>query len=233
MPRVSGVSLSVTLRFIRMSPMPRNTLRCFSGRPMELFTSVIFSVFSTVSSSDDRLDIGYVLAPQGRNLTGGPKPAEPAQGRLDEVVGVVGTQAFCEHVLHAGHFQHGTNGAACDEARSFRGGFQEHPARAEFPDDLVGDRAVADGDLRHALAGLLHPLADRFGYLVGLAQARSDGTLAVADNHDGAEAEPPAALHDLGRPVDGHNTVQDLRFFHPEFFSVPVQRSLPILSFGV
>ena len=47
-PRMDGVSFSSTVLFIFVSPMPRNTLRCFSGRPIMLLTSV---TFSTVCSS--------------------------------------------------------------------------------------------------------------------------------------------------------------------------------------
>jgi hypothetical protein len=44
MPRISGVSLSSTVLFNRVSPIPRKTLRCFAGLPIMLRTSFIFIV---------------------------------------------------------------------------------------------------------------------------------------------------------------------------------------------
>ena len=61
------------------------------------------------------------------------------------------------------------------------------------------------GDARHAeevLLGLLDALGDRRGHLLGLAVADADLAVAVADDHEGGEAEATTALHDLGDAVD-------------------------------
>src|SRR5215204_36181 len=48
-------------------------------------------------------------------------------------------------------------------------------------------------------------LGDRRGHLLGLAVSDAHSSVAVSDDHQRGEAEPPAALDDLGHPVDGHH----------------------------
>jgi hypothetical protein len=50
--------------------------------------------------------------------------------------------------------------------------------------------------------GVLDALADRLGTSPALPRPTPDVALAVTDDDDRAEAEPPAALDDLGDPVD-------------------------------
>ena len=52
------------------------------------------------------------------------------------------------------------------------------------------------------LLRLLDALADGLGNFLRLAEAEADVACAVADHDQGAEAEPPTALHDLGDAVD-------------------------------
>src|SRR5207302_8526182 len=54
----------------------------------------------------------------------------------------------------------------------------------------------------HLLLRLVDALPDRFRHLVGLAEPEADASAAVPDDDQRAEAEPPAALHDLGDAVD-------------------------------
>ena len=68
--------------------------------------------------------------------------------------------------------------------------------------DLVRDRRPDHRDLDEVLLGVLDALADRLGDLAGLAEPDADVARAVADDDDRAEAEPPAALDDLGDAVD-------------------------------
>src|SRR5438445_442217 len=50
--------------------------------------------------------------------------------------------------------------------------------------------------------GLVDPLADRLRDLLGLAEPEADVAVLVAHHHQRAEAEAPAALHDLRHAVD-------------------------------
>src|SRR6185295_14369000 len=50
---------------------------------------------------------------------------------------------------------------------------------------------------------------DRRGHLLGLAVADAHGAVAVAHDDQRGEAEPPAALHNLGHPVDRHDSLDE------------------------
>ena len=52
------------------------------------------------------------------------------------------------------------------------------------------------------------------GHFLGLAVAEADVAVAVADDHERGEREPPAALDDLGDPVDGDHSLVVLAFGH-------------------
>jgi hypothetical protein len=69
-------------------------------------------------------------------------------------------------------------------------------------DDLVGDRLAVLGHPDQVLAGVLDSLLDRQRHLTGLAVADPDHRLLVADRDQRGEGEAPAALDDLGDPVD-------------------------------
>ena len=87
-------------------------------------------------------------------------------------------------------------------------GFSSTRPAPVSPDDRVDDGRAGQGHLEQVLPGLLGALLDGEGHLLGLAVAEADAAVAVADHHEGGEREPPAALDDLGHPVD----VDDPRF---------------------
>src|SRR5205823_8550464 len=74
--------------------------------------------------------------------------------------------------------------------------------RPEAAGDRVRDRAVDERHPDHLLLRLVDALADRLGDLVRLAEPEAHAATAVADDDQGAEAEPPSALHHLGNAVD-------------------------------
>ena len=65
----------------------------------------------------------------------------------------------------------------------------------------------------HLALGLFRRLADRFGHLARLAGAVPDPALAIADHNKCGEAEPPAAFHNLGDPVDADEFLDELVLF--------------------
>ena len=87
------------------------------------------------------------------------------------------------------------------------GRLQEHARRPEVAGDLAGDRRVLERHEDQVLLGVLDRLADRLRHLVRLAESDAHVTAAVAHHHEGGEGEPPAALDDLGHPVDGDHPV--------------------------
>ena len=126
---------------------------------------------------------------------------------------VVRADALRQYVAHPGDVQNRAHGAAGDDARSPRRRLEKHTARAVFPHRLVGDGLLVEGHLHHRLAGLLHALADGFGHLVRLAHSDADLALPVADGHQGAETEAPAALHHLGHTVHVDDPVDEFTLF--------------------
>src|SRR5579863_1469804 len=202
MPRTSGVSCTETVWCMRRSPRPRTQSRCRWSFPKGLFTSVtlIIFVFLLIGSA---LDLVQGLAALGGNLMRRSDAGERIHGGAHYVDGVTRAVALGEHVLHAGHFQHGAHGAAGDDAGTVRGGLHEHPGGAVAGAHRVIQRAVLELDLLQVLAGLLHGLGDGVRDLAGLAVAEPDLAVAIADHGERGEAEQPAALDHLGHAVHG------------------------------
>src|SRR5439155_12706470 len=96
----------------------------------------------------------------------------------------------------------GSDRATGDDAGALARGLEEDVRGRVDDPDLVRDRRPDHRDPDEVLLRVLDALADRFGYLTGLAATDADVAAAVTDDDDRAEAEPPAALDDLGDPVD-------------------------------
>src|SRR5262249_49293325 len=64
---------------------------------------------------------------------------ERVDGRLEDVVRVVGPQGLGQDVLHPGRLQHRTHGTTGDDARARDGRLEEDPPGAEVSGDLAGD----------------------------------------------------------------------------------------------
>ncbi len=71
---------------------------------------------------------------------------------------------------------------------------------------------AVERDPEDVLSGLVVPLADRLGHLVGLAETDADVPRLVAHDDERAEAEAPAALDDLGDAVDVDDALLELLF---------------------
>ena len=80
-------------------------------------------------------------------------------------------------------------------------GHQDDPARAVLADDAVRDGVAAQRDLLRPLdvpLAFLDRLLDGGRHFVGLAVAVGNAAALVADDDQGVEAEPPAALDHAG-----------------------------------
>ena len=105
--------------------------------------------------------------------------------------------------MDAGLFEDGAGGATGDDAGTGGGRLQQHPAGTDLTDDRVGDRSSRPAATANRfLLGFLGALLDGQRNLLGLAVAEADPTVAVTDDDEGGEREPPAALDDLGDAVD-------------------------------
>src|SRR5207302_433532 len=70
----------------------------------------------------------------------------------------------------------------------------------------------------HRLLGFLGRLADGFRHFARLAVTEAHTALLVADDHQGGEGEPAAALHGGGDTVDVHQLLDD--FAVAVFFAI-------------
>src|SRR5438309_6188628 len=125
------------------------------------------------------------------------------------VVRIGGPQALGQDVAHPGALEHGAHGSARDHARPRGRRLYEHPSRSVVAHDFVGDGAAGERDLGEPPARRLHGLADGLAHLVRLAGGDADVPLSVAHGDQRIEAEPPAALDDLGDAVDGDHVLED------------------------
>src|SRR6476646_6588306 len=128
--------------------------------------------------------------------------AEGLDGRPGDVDRVGRAVGLGQDVADARGLEDRAHGAAGDDAGPLRGGLEHHAARAELDPDLVGDGGADQRGADQGVLCVLDTLADRLGHLAGLAEPGSDVARAVTDDDDRAEAEPPAALDDLGDSVD-------------------------------
>ena len=81
-------------------------------------------------------------------------------------------------------------------------GFRRTVLAPNWTVHLVGDRRADHRDPDQVLLRVLDALADGLRHLAGLAEPGTDVARAVTDDDDRAEAEPPAALDDLGDSID-------------------------------
>ena len=99
-------------------------------------------------------DFFHALTANSSNLLGGTQRSQASHGGLDNVLGIVGTQALGADVADAHSLHDGTDSAAGDHAGTFGGGLQQNGAGAEDADDIVGDGVASQGDLDHVLLGI-------------------------------------------------------------------------------
>src|SRR4029078_4195829 len=161
--------------------------------------------------SPARHDLAHLLAATRRDAARAILMAERIKGGAHHVVGVRAAERFRHHVLDAEGLEHGTHGAAGDDAGARRGCPQDHPARAMLAGDVVMQRAaLAERHLDEIALGGFRRLADRLRHLARLAMTEADAALLVADDDERGEAAAPAALHHLGDAIDMHELVDEL-----------------------
>src|SRR4051794_37493455 len=143
-------------------------------------------------------ELAQLLAAQPGRLFGAAELPQAVERRLDHVVRVPRALALGQDVADAHRLENRADAAARDDAGAFAGRLEQHFARAEVTEHLVRDGVAGERNLEEVLLRLLAALADRFRHFVRLAEAGADVALAVADDDERGEREPPAALDDLG-----------------------------------
>src|SRR5260221_3658800 len=221
MPRNCGRSSLMTVSLIRLRPSDRRVSRWFCFVP--IFDRV-WVIFRRAMVSAPRLGAGaqeggrgHVLQrePAARgDLFGAHEALQRSHRRVDDVDRVVRAERLAQHVVDARALQHGTHRAAGDDAGAGGGGLEQDDARGALAGDRVRDGALDAGDLEEVLLGLLDALGDRVPDFLRLAVADADGAVAVADDHQGGEAEAPATADDLGHPVDGDDALDVRALLH-------------------
>src|SRR5690606_15048328 len=119
----------------------------------------------------------------------------------DDVVLVVRADALAQDVLDASRLEHRAHRTTGDNARTGGRRTKQDLTCAVATNDIVGDRAADHGHAEQVLPSTLIALADRFGDLVGLAEADADVAVLIAHHDQRGEAEAAPALDHLGHAV--------------------------------
>src|SRR6516162_4558930 len=214
MPRTAGVSLRATVWRIRRNPRPRTTSAWLRLNPMGLFSNVTFTVPPFVSvrklamSSRARAgELLNILGPKPRDQHRILQRRQACKRRPHDVVRIRRSERLGQDVRDAGRFDDCTDSAARDDAGAVGRWLEQHPSGSEGAGDFVRNRRPL---LRHpdeALLCRLDTLLDGRRDFLGLADPESDHSVAVTDDHQGAETQVLAALDDLRDPFDRDNGV--------------------------
>src|SRR4029079_16651737 len=138
----------------------------------------------------------------GRHLFGTLQQLQRGDGGMHHVDRVVTAQRLGQDVVYACAFQHGAGSATGDHTGTGAGRAQHDHTRSGLTLNRMRDGAADQRNAEEALASLLDTLGDRGGNFLGLAVADTDHAVAVADDHQSGEAEPPTTLDHLGDAVD-------------------------------
>src|SRR4051794_26609134 len=155
-----------------------------------------------------RRDVLERQATASRDLLGPDERLERSHGGVHDVDRVVRAERLRQHVVDAGTLQNGAHRAAGDDAGTGAGRLQQHDAGRLLALHRVRDGLLDPRHLEEVLLGLLDALGDRGRNLLRLAVADTDGAVAVTDDHERGEAEPPPALDHLGDAVDRHHPLE-------------------------
>ena len=136
---------------------------------------------------------------------------------------IVGADGFGQDIVNPDGFHDRTDRAAGDDSGTLGCGLEHDMTGTEATQNLVRNGPIQQLDLLHVLFGPIRCLANGIGNLIGLSETESHGTVSVADNDQGAEAESPTALDHLG------NTIQINDLFNKFQFVLLNER--PLLQF--
>jgi hypothetical protein len=133
---------------------------------------------------------------------------------VNDVDGVVRTEALRKHIVDACALKHCTHWAAGDNTGTRRGWSQKDNACCCFTLHWVRDGCLNPRNLEEVLLSLFNALGDRGWNFFSLAVTNAYGAFAIANHNKCGEAEATAALDDLGNAVDGDNTLYEWGLFN-------------------
>src|SRR5829696_7294723 len=208
MPRISGRFSLTTVSWTRLSPSDRMVWRWLSLDPIS--DRVWVTLRRAMSDPPERprpehAGRGHVLQRQAataRDLLRADQGLQRGDRGVHDVDRVVRAERLGQHVVDAGALQHGAHRTTGDDTGTGARRLEQHDAGRGLALHRVRDRALDERHLEEVLLGLLDALGDRRGHLLGLAVTDPDGAVAVAHHDQRGEAEPAAALDDLGHAVD-------------------------------
>src|SRR5664279_908021 len=213
-PRFTALSSTTTLWWMRLRPSERTDSRAGRLLPMVDLTWVTLSCATSDPLAGARPQHGCwsdVLDRQpatGRNLFRTLQVLQRLDGGVHDVDRVVRAERLAQHIVDAGALQHGTHRAAGDDAGTRAGRTEQHDTGRRLTLHGVRDGGGDARHLEHVLLGLFDTLGDGRGDLLGLAVADADRPVAVTDDDQGGEGEPPPTLDDLGDPVGHHDALE-------------------------
>src|SRR5882724_9586091 len=113
--------------------------------------------------------------------------------------------------MHANRLHHCADGTTGDNACTFRSRFNQHTARAEFSNQLVGYSVLDQGHANQTLFCSFDRLLNRQRNFARLARAKSDVPAFIADDDQRRKRQILAALHDFRNAVDRNHLVFQIK----------------------
>ena len=135
---------------------------------------------------------------QRANLVLASQHGQRGERRLDDILGIGGSEGLGQDVLNADALEHGSDRATGDDTGTFGGRLEQHSSGTEDTRDIVGNRSADHRNPNEVLLGDLDALANRHGHFLRLAAAETGAAVPVTDNHEGREREVLTTLDDLG-----------------------------------
>ena len=140
--------------------------------------------------------------------------AQALDRRPGHVDGVRRAERLGEHVVDPGRLEDGAGGATGDDTGAGRGRLEQHAAASCSPRITWVMVEPARGTLKRFFLASSMPFWIAAGTSFALPYPRPTLPFSVADDDERGEREPPAALHDLGDPVDRDHPLFVLAFGH-------------------
>jgi hypothetical protein len=137
---------------------------------------------------------------------------QPSYARLQRIGGVGASQRLGEDIADADSLNYRAHGATGDDACARSRRFEQHLRGAEAVLDHKRNGGPHHRNLDQVLLGIFDALADGFGILSGLAQAKADMATAISDDHERANAKTATTLDNFGNAPNLYDGLFKIQF---------------------